>query len=69
MIRSGLVPMVQTVKKTGVETTFRRSGESSVKVKRSLESTCHTEERLYHDTSNVTTIRLLVDVFGMRTSR
>ena len=61
--------MMKTVKKTGVETTFLFRGESSVKVKSSVESKCYAEERLYHDTSNVTTIRLLVDVFGMRTSR
>ena len=42
----GLVPLVLIVKKIGVETTFRFRGESSVKVKRSLESTCHKEERI-----------------------
>ena len=44
IIRSGLVPMVQTVKKTGVETTFRFRGESSVKVKSCSESRCFMEK-------------------------
>ena len=44
IIRSGVVPIVQRIKKTGVETTYRFRGESGVKVKKSLESTCCMEK-------------------------